>query len=306
MNDTTRGALQMTAAMTISGTIGWFVVVSGEPVIDVVFWRCLIGAVTLAFVCAAKKLMHRDAITLRQAGLAMLGGVAIVGNWLLLFAAYPRASISIATAVYNTQPFMLVGLGAIFLGERLTAAKLGWLVVAFVGMLMIVQATPDRSDGSNYVGGIAFALGAAFLYAVAAIVAKQLKGVRPHLIALIQVTVGSVLLAPLVHWHALPVHAATWTLLATLGAVHTGFMYILLYSAIQKLPTSLTGALSFIYPIVAIAVDAIAFGHRLQAWQFVGASAILIAAAGMTLGWKRQIPFFARRTAAEPCNCSAQ
>jgi len=37
MNDTTRGALQMTAAMTISGTIGWFVVVSGEPVIDVVF-----------------------------------------------------------------------------------------------------------------------------------------------------------------------------------------------------------------------------------------------------------------------------
>ena len=45
MNDKMRGALQMTAAMTIAGTIGWFVIVSGEPVIDVVFWRCAIGAV---------------------------------------------------------------------------------------------------------------------------------------------------------------------------------------------------------------------------------------------------------------------
>lgn len=290
MKDQTRGALQMTAAMTISGTIGWFVIVSGQPVVDVVFWRCAVGAITLALVCAAKNLLRRDAITPRQAALAALGGIAIVGNWLLLFAAYPRASISIATAVYNTQPFMLVGLGAIFFAERLTATKLTWLAVAFAGMLLIVQATPDHADGADYVSGIALALGAAFLYAIAAIVTKRLSGVRPHLIALIQVTVGSVLLAPLVHWGALPVHASTWAALGTLGIAHTGFMYILLYSAIQKLPTSLTGALSFIYPIVAIAVDAIAFGHRLQAWQFVGASAILIAAAGMTLGWTWRRP----------------
>jgi len=301
MNDKTSGALQMTAAMTISGTIGWFVVVSGQPVIDVVFWRCAIGALTLAFVCAAKGLLRRDAITRRQLALAALGGVAIVGNWLLLFAAYPRASISIATTVYNTQPFMLVALGAVFLAERLTLAKFGWLALAFAGMLLITQAS-SQTDGTNYLGGIALALGAAFLYAIAALVAKQLKGVRPHLIALIQVTVGSALLAPLVHWNALPAQASTWTLLATLGTVHTGFMYILLYGAIQKLPTSLTGALSFIYPIVAIAVDALAFGHRLQAWQFVGASAILLAAAGMTLGWTWRVPQrFARRAAATEC-----
>jgi drug/metabolite transporter (DMT)-like permease len=50
----------------------------------------------------------------------------------------------------------------------------------------------------------------------------------------------------------------------TLGIVHTGLMYVLLYGAIQKLPTALTGALSFIYPIAAIFVDWFAFGHRLQ------------------------------------------
>nr|BFE96846.1 hypothetical protein GCM10020185_73820 [Pseudomonas brassicacearum subsp. brassicacearum] len=50
--------------------------------------------------------------------LAVLSGVAIVGNWVLLFASYSRASIAIGTAVYNVQPFMLVGLAALFLGEK--------------------------------------------------------------------------------------------------------------------------------------------------------------------------------------------
>lgn len=62
-------------------------------------------------------------------------------------------------------------------------------------------------------------------------------------------------------------------------------MYILLYGAIQRLPTHVTGALSFIYPIAAILVDRIAFGHALQPVQIAGSAAILLAAAGTNLGW---------------------
>ena len=285
MDNRVRGSAEMTAAMIISGTIGWFVVMSGQSVVAVVFWRCLFGAATLALICAALGFFRRGVITHRQIGLATLGGLAIVGNWLLLFAAYPRASISIATAVYNTQPFMLVALGALFLGERLTATKLVWLALAFAGMLLIVQAKAGGGSGSDYLAGILLALGAAFLYALAAIVAKKLKGTPPHLIALIQVTVGVLALAPLADFAQAPTDVRSWSLLLALGVVHTGLMYILLYGAIQKLPTSLTGALSFIYPIVAILVDRIAFGHQLQMIQLIGAAAILLAAAGMTLGW---------------------
>ena len=74
-------------------------------------------------------------------------------------------------------------------------------------------------------------------------------------------------------------------MLVTLGVVHTGLVYILMYGAIQKLPTHLQGSLSFIYPVVAILVDVMAFGHRLHPAQLVGAAAILVAAAGMNLGW---------------------
>lgn len=286
-NEVRRGSAEMVGAMLISGTIGWFVLMSGQAAIDVVFWRCVFGAATLALVCGRLGLLRPGVITLRLAGIAALGGAAIVLNWVLLFAAFPLASISISTAVYNTQPFMLVGFGALFFGERLTLSKLGWLGIAFAGVLLIVEARPGAGfDGSDYALGIALALGAAFFYALAAVVAKRLKGTPPHLIALIQVTVGIAMLAPLADFGALPRAAGQWTILAAMGVVHTGVMYILLYGAIQKLPTHLTGSLSFIYPIAAIVVDIAAFGHHLALAQVAGAGAILLGAAGMNLGWR--------------------
>jgi drug/metabolite transporter (DMT)-like permease len=285
-NDIRSGTAQMTAAMLISGTIGWFVVMSGQPVSGVVFWRCLFGAITLLVVCASLGLLRPGVISLKALVVAILGGVAIVLNWLLLFASYSHASISIATTVYNTQPFMLLALGALFLRERITAAKLFWLTLAFAGMVAIVEAKPQTEGLEGGYGiGIAMALGAAFFYALAALAAKHLKGTPPHLIALIQVSTGVVMLLPMTDFSNLPADGRTWSLLATMGVVHTGLMYVLLYGAIQKLPIHLTGALSFIYPIAAILVDRVAFGHALQPLQIAGAAVILLAAAGMNLGW---------------------
>ena len=282
-----RGSWEMVAAMLISGTIGWFVLVSGVSVIEVVFWRCVIGGLTLLLVCALLGYLRLDLLSWAKVGLAMLSGVAIVGNWLLLFESYSHASIAISTAVYNVQPFMLVMLAAVFLGEKITVQKLAWLSLAFLGMLAIVTAHGDQqSSGADYLVGIALALGAAFLYAIAALIIKRLKEVPPHLMALIQVATGAVLLAPLVPWNSLPTAPDAWAALVTLGVVHTGLMYVLLYGAIQKLPTAITGALSFIYPIAAIFVDWMAFGHRLGWLQWLGVVAILLAAAGLQRGWR--------------------
>jgi len=281
-----RGSLEMVAAMLISGTIGWFVLVSGQPVLEVVFWRCVFGAVTLLVICAVFGFLRPGVISRTAFLLAMASGVAIVGNWLLLFASYSRASIAIGTAVYNVQPFLLVGLAALFLGEKITLAKVTWLSVAFLGMLAIVSAHgAGQGGGEDYLLGIALALGAAFLYAIAALIIKRLSGTPPHLIALIQVTTGVLMLAPWVRPGGLPGEVPALASLLALGMVHTGLMYVLLYSAIQRLPTALTGALSFIYPIAAILVDWVAFGHRLAPLQWLGVGLILVAAAGMQQGW---------------------
>ncbi|MFC5743718.1 DMT family transporter [Dyella tabacisoli] len=270
----------MSIAMAIAGTIGWFVVVSQRSVLDVVFWRCVLGAVPLLVVCMHKGLL-RDRITRRVLLFSVLGGVAIVLNWLLLFAAYSLASISIATAVYNTQPFILVCFGAWFLAERLTMAKLVWLGVAFTGLLLIVQVGVDTVGGTHYIAGIFMALGAALLWAISALLTKQLAGTSPYLIALIQVCVGALMLAPFADLAHPPVRLETWGILIVVGVIHTGLVYVLMYEAVHRLPTHIQGSLSFIYPVVAIAVDAIAFGQRLGPTQILGAAAILIAVVGM-------------------------
>lgn len=297
MDRQTRGTLEMTVAMTVLGSIGWLVVVSGQPAMSVVFWRCVFGAAALLVICGAQGLL-RGHLVGRTFGIAVLGGVAIVVNWILLFAAFSHASISVSTAIYNTQPFMLVVMGALFFKERLTATKLAWLAIAFTGLLLLVQARPEVGyTGGDFLGGVLLALGAAFFYAVATLIAKKLAGTPPQLVVLVQVCTGIVLLAPFTDFTDLPGSARSWAALVVLGSIHTGLVYILFYGAIQKLPTHLTGALSFIYPIAAIAVDYLAFGVRLQPIQAVGATAILLAAAGMTLGWSLPRPKAVAETA---------
>ncbi|WP_426701529.1 DMT family transporter [Rhodanobacter sp. Col0626] len=281
MNGQARGTAEMAAAMTLAGTIGWFVVVCGRPVLEVVFWRCLFGAGTLLAVCAAMGVL-RNHLTRRVLLLSVLGGVAIVLNWLLLFGAYARTSISIATAVYNTQPFILVCLGALFLGERHTLDRFAWLALAFGGLLLIVQVGPGMGmPGHAYLIGVAMAFAAALCWAIAALVTKRLAGTPPHLIALIQVCVGVLMLAPFTDFSHPSAQLSTWGLLVVLGVVHTGLVYVLMYDAIHRLPTHLQGALSFLYPVVAIAVDVLAFGRRFEPGQMLGAGAILVAVAGM-------------------------
>ncbi|WP_027211618.1 DMT family transporter [Burkholderia sp. WSM2232] len=294
-NEIRRGAAEMSMAMLMSGTIGWLVVSSQQSPFNVVFFRCIFGGATLALVCAVLGLFRRQLFSWKMLGLALLGGAAIVANWVLLFAAYSRASISMATAVYNTQPFMLVALGALVFRERISASTVIWLLLAFVGLVFVVKVEPAvLAVPGQYLVGIGYAVGAAAMYAVSSIITKRLKGTPPHLIALIQVSLGVVMLAPLVRFDALPATGVQWLELIVLGVVNTGLMYVLLYGAIQKLPTAMTGALSFIYPVVAIIVDRIAFGQTLAWIQVLGAVLILLAAAGVNLGWRivpqRRVP----------------
>lgn len=282
---TKRGILDMTLAMVMSGTIGWFVLQSGQSPYNVVLFRCLIGAPVLALLCLHLRAFSGSSLDARRILIAASGGIALVMNWLLLFSAYPLASISVTTIVYNFQPFMLVGLGALFLGERVDAAKLGWMGLAFAGMLAMTVSGTSLSGhaGQGYLTGILLALAAAFCYAVAAFVTRRLRGTSPYVIALIQVLTGIVILAPLADFNALPSSPQSWAMVATIGVVHTGVMYAFLYSAIQKLPVALTGTLSFLYPVVAILVDILAYGHVLTPGQALGGAAILLAAVGTTL-----------------------
>ena len=97
------GLAQMAAAMTLSGTLGVFVLESGQSAWNVVFFRCLFGALSLLAYCWARGLLRRT-VHAPHAGPGAGAGAALVLNWVLLFSAYRLASISLATAVTTCSP----------------------------------------------------------------------------------------------------------------------------------------------------------------------------------------------------------
>ena len=115
---------------------------------------------------------------------------------------------------------------------------------------------------------------------------KRLKEVPPHLIALVQAVLGTLMLLPLADFSRLPMETAQRACLLALGVVHTCIMYIFLYSALQKLPTPVIAVLSFTYPAVAILVDFIAYGRDLSLNQWSGIVLILLGSAGVNLKWR--------------------
>src|SRR5699024_6846776 len=95
---------------------------------------------------------------------------------------------------------------------------------------------------------------------------------------LIHTLVGTVILIPLVAWSAIgSVWANGWIWLFGLGVIHTGIMYLLMYSAYPNLPTPIIAVLGFVYPVAALAADLVVYGTALTSAQIVGVAAILTA-----------------------------
>ncbi|WPO72169.1 DMT family transporter [Streptomyces sp. KN37] len=276
-----KGTAQLTAAMVLSGTLGVFVVESGAAAFDVVFFRVLFGALALGAYAFARGYFRDHGLTLKKLGLAALGGVFTVFNWVFLFKAYEATSIFLATVVYHIQPFFLVLLSALILRERLGRAQLGWLAAAFAGLVLVSGVRPGDAGS---LAGIGLALLAAVLYALSTLVTKQVTGVRPHLIALVQVLVGIPLLLPFADFGAVRGTGTGWAWLVGLGVIHTGLMYVLMYAAYAKLPTPKIAVLAFTYPAVAMVADWAVYGHHIGLVQALGVPLIVLASLKVMLG----------------------
>ena len=269
------GTWRMVLAMALSGTIGLLVVESSLPVLWVVALRCLLGGLGLA---AWVMLSHQWLRPTRREGVWLLvGGVALIVNWLCLFRAYHYSGIAIATVVYHVQPFLLLLLAALVQREALPLRRMPWLGLALIGVVLSSGALSTDAATAVPWQGIALALLAATLYAVATLATQRLKRLAPAQIAMLQMAIGAALLLPWA-WEVRATavfHAQAWASVLVLGLVHTAWMYTLMYAAFQRLQAQAIAGLSFIYPVIALLVDLLWFGVQPLPVQYLGMALIL-------------------------------
>ena len=279
-------ATSLGIAMAIIGTVGAFATESGLDPVTIVFWRCVFGALFLGAWCALRGYLRWQDVSVAKLGLAALGGVCMVLSWTAFFAGFAMTSIATTTIVYHIQPFFVVLIGAVFLRERVTLDQIMWMAAAFLGVVLASGLILSPGPlSATWVLGIAMSLGAALLYAVATILAKSLGDQRPELTALCQTITGCIMLAPFADF-ARDVPASSWPWLISIGVLHTGIAYVLIYSAYPRLTTPVIGVLTFIYPLVAILVDWAIYDHPLGWAQAIGMALIATGTLAVRLGWR--------------------
>lgn len=282
------GTVEMIVAMLISGSIGLFVIKSEQTPINIVFFRCAISTICLIPICFFYGYFKEKFFSKKELFLMVTSGLFIVINWVLLFAAFPKTSISLATIVYHINPFIILFSGVIVFHEKINRSDILWTFIAFIGLVIII-GFGNASFNYNEFFGLLLVIIATTLYSISVLITKKLSQTPPLLIVLIQTISGTLIIVPFVTLTESALGSTQWLYVISLGIIHTALLYFLMYSALKKIPLSNIAILSFIYPLSTVAIDYFYFNHTLTKFQLAGAVFILIAVLGVKLHWK--IPF---------------
>lgn len=256
--------------------------------------RVVIGGLLLWGVAAA---LRRPIVVRRHLPrLAILGLLNAALPYVLISAAELHLTASFAAILGATVPLFAAIMAARLLGERLTASRIGGLVLGIVGVGVMVGWGPMALDASTVLSVLAMLVASAS-YASSGIYTKlKLKGVSTYSLALGQqvgalawLAIPGALLVPKVA----PSAAAVGSLLA-LGVLSTGVAYLMFFELLERVGPTKTTTVTYLIPIVGMLAGALMLGEPLTAGMLVGL--VLVLASVLLVNEVRVGSLFAVRT----------
>lgn len=267
------------ASMALYGTIGVFRHYIPLPSGLIACARGLIGALSLVVLLLILR-KKPDWAAIRRNFLPLaLSGAALGANWVLLFEAYNRTTVAVATLTYYVAPILLLLIAPFALREKLTVRKVICVFVALAGMVFVSGVLYGEAPGMS---GIAFALGAALLYPLIILLSKRLTEVNAFDKTIVQLLSAAAVTLPYTlsaeKWSFSEVSLKAAILLLILCVVHTGVAYALYFGALRTLNAQTLAILSYIDPLVAVLLSALVLREPFGWMEAVGAVLILGAA----------------------------
>jgi drug/metabolite transporter (DMT)-like permease len=271
----------MLAGGLLLGTLGVFLEEAGQHPLTAVWFRCAFGWLALSAALALTGRWRDIRLSPPALRAAVAGGLLMLLNWALFFSAIQRTSIALATVVFHVQPFIVMALAAWWWREPVRRTQWAAAAVALVGLALAAGAASAGGAGGSAASmvGLVMCLGGAFSYALVVLLAKAVSAQGGSALAMAwwQCGVGTVALA----WWPLregwPALGAAWGWLAGLGVLHTGLAYVLLYAGMARLGAGQVAVLQFVYPITAVAMDAMVYGRRFTPAQALGLALMMAA-----------------------------
>jgi len=254
------------------------------PPLSLVFLRVVVGATILAVVVGATRTpLPRDGRTL--AHLAVLGAVNVAIPFWLIGWAEQHIDSGLAGVLQSTAPFFTLVIAATFIhDEHITRGRVAGIALGFVGIVVL---------STENIGGLGSTLGAERLLGELAVVAaslsyaigntyarRTLRNTRPLVLSFGQVGWSVILVGALallvdggVTLPAVPEAAFS---VAWLGAVGTGFAYIVFFRLLTGWGPTRASLVAYLLPVVAVILGVVVLGEAIDALFVAGAALIVV------------------------------
>lgn len=273
-----KSRMMMVTAMAVFGTVALFVRNIPVSSSEIALYRAVMAALLLgAFLLLSGQKIDFRAIR-KELPLLLISGMAMGINWILLFEAYRYTTVSVATLSYYFAPVIVTIACPILFKEKMGVKQ--WLCFGMSTLgIVLITGVGDLSAGNTHLIGILFGFGAAVLYAAVVLLNKFIKGVAGIQRTFLQFAAAILILLPYVlltggiHLHSLS--GSGWVNLLIIGIIHTGITYCLYFSALRDIPGQEAAILSYIDPLVAVAISVFVLGEQLTLLQLLGGILIL-------------------------------
>lgn len=215
----------------------------------------------------------------------LIAGLLFGIEFVFLFFGLDLTTVARATLMINTMPFWVLIGSHLFLGERVTPTKLGGLVLAFAGVVLVFSDKLSLPDPAALRGDV-MCLVAGLLWGATLIVIKgsRLGRARAEKTLLYQLVVSALIVVPLLPLGG-PV-VRTGSSLAT-GALAfqaiyvVAFTYLLFFWLMRRYPASGLSSFAFLTPAFGVLCGGVLLGEPLSlrivlALALIGAGLLVV------------------------------
>lgn len=259
------------------------------PSYMIVFLRTLIGSAFLiaVFLISRQRLNLKD-IPKKQSFFLILSGVSMGLSWIVLYEAYQRTGVGIASIAYYCGPVIVMLLTPFIFRQKTTAKQIVCFAVVIVGIFMTNLS--DISTNADTFGLICGLLSAVF-HALMVIFTVKAPDITGNKNSMIQLTVSFLTVAIFTIFSqkiVLPDSIPQWGLIAFLGIVNTGIGCYLYFSSISGLSVQSVSIIGYLEPLSSVVFAVILLGEPITVLQFLGVAMILVGAIASEISFKKK------------------
>jgi len=264
-----------------------FIRLAAVSPVTAVFFRALYAVPVLGILWWWRRSADRRDRRLRA--LAFTSGLVLAADLACWHESIALVGAGLGTVIANVQVVFIAAIGWAMYGERPTARTLLVLAAVLVGIVLTSGLARHDAYGQSPVLGVVFGVLAGAFYAAYLLMfrtASRTNAPRsgPLLESTLGMAVGAVLVSPFDSAFSLAVHwpAHGWLLsLAMLGQV---VGWLLIVSALAKLPALETSILLLVQPVFAIVWGRVIFAEHLSPLQWTGSVLVLAGVATISSG----------------------